>query len=271
MSINSLVDRLKKIRFSSLKGVEPNIPNPKNSDIYLVSYPKSGNTWMRYLLAYAIWPHKEVLDLRDMASLIPSYGIQYDDEMMLRDDSPCNQLKHRVIKQHFSYNNPASKFAKKIIYICRDGRDAIVSYWHFCNQRDDTDIPLVDFIKDSAEHGYGPWRRHVVGWLEAPVKEKLIIRYEDMLQDPELYLFNVLKFIDIYRDANQVTAAVEKASFGSMKSIEQTKGFALDQLKKVNFVRKGKAGEWQNEFTSNELEVFIKYHGRGISKLDYIW
>ncbi|MCI5165323.1 MAG: hypothetical protein D3903_04360 [Candidatus Electrothrix sp. GM3_4] len=226
---------------------------------------------MRFLLAYAIWPHLESLDLRDMASLIPSYGIPYDDEMMLREESPANKLKNRVIKQHFTYNDQARKFTNKFIYVCRDGRDAIVSYWYFCNQRDNTTVSLADFIRSSSEGGYGPWRKHVIGWLEAPVKEKLIVRYEDMLCDPELCLFNTLKFINIYRSPEQVSAAVEKASFGSMKIVEQTKGFGLDQLKTVDFVRKGKSGEWRKEFKTNELDSFCKYHGKGISKLDYMW
>lgn len=269
--ISSQILKLKNKYFPFMKILEANVPNPRKTDVYLVSYPKSGNTWMRYLLAYAIWPENNQLDLRDMASLIPSYGIPYDAEMMLKEDSPCNKLKNRIIKQHFPYNNQAKKFTNKVVYICRDGRDALVSYWYYCNQRDGTNIPLAEFIKKSSEHGYGPWRNHVMSWLESPVKEKIIVRYEDMLDNPELSLRNVLEFLDLYNDTEQVSTAVKKASFGAMRSIEQNKSFGLDELKNVTFVRKGKSGEWENEFQDKDLESFCSYHGKGILTLGYNW
>src|SRR3990172_4678770 len=140
-----------------IRFIEPSIPNPKNSDIYLVSYPKSGNTWMRYLLAYAIWPDIGEVDLVEMASYIPSFDIEHDAKVMLDPDAPCNKLKHRIIKEHFRYNDAAKKYAKRAIYIARDGRDAMVSYWHFINQQRGTSIPFTRFIEDTVtEHPWGP-------------------------------------------------------------------------------------------------------------------
>lgn len=258
---------------SFFSGVEPSVPNPKGSDIYLVSYPKSGNTWLRYLLTYAIWPDLGQIDLVDMARLVPSFNLQHDAEAMLDPNAPCNRLPHRIIKEHFAYNRIAKKYVQNTIYLVRDGRDAIVSYWHFCNERDSTNISFKEFIKLSASpnHSYGPWGDHVRGWQKANLNSYILIRYEDMLHDTAGCLRDLLNFIGISRNNNIIEQAVEKASFKSMKKIEQEKGLNLDQLKKVNFIRQGKAGSWEEVFDVNDLEIFNSAHKGPIPELGYKW
>jgi len=259
----------------SKKSVEvlpkPSVPNPRDSDIYLVSYPKSGNTWMRYLLAYAIWPAISEVDLFDMASLIPSFGIEHDWQVMLNPESPCNKLKHRIIKEHFSYNVAAKQYARRVIYITRDGRDAMVSYWHFCNQQSGTTVSFSNFIKESATHPWGQWNAHVLGWLNAPIDGKLILRYEDMLEDTVLCLRKALEFSEIQVSESDIKKAVQRASFESMRKLEKTKGFNLEQIRNVEFVRKGKKGSWKEAFGPEDMELFNKYHGGAIPELDYVW
>ena len=225
---------------------------------------------MRYLLAYAIWPDIDKPDLEEMSRLIPSYGLENDNKSMLDPDAPCNQLKRRIIKEHFPYNNIAKKYAGNVIYLCRDGRDAIVSYWYFFNQVRGANITLEDFIRESAKHPYGPWHDHVQKWLDAPVN-KIVIKYEDMLKDPVNCLKRTMDFIGLERDELIINQAVERSSFASMQALEKNKGFKLDMLKNVDFVRKGEAGSWKNIFDSKTMRLFKQYHGEGIEGLDYIW
>ncbi len=268
---NKIIHKTKNLVLSSNDEPQWQVPNPRNSDIYLVSYPKSGNTWMRYLMAYAIWPELIDIDLVEMASYIPSFGLKQDTEKMLDPKSPCNQLKHRIIKEHTVYNENSKRHVERAICLVRDGRDAIVSYWYFCNQRDQTQIPLSDFIQVSAKpnHSYGAWKSHVMGWINADLEAKLIIRYEDLLQNPEIWLRSALEFAEIEVSDEVVKQAISRASFGAMKKLEQTKGFNLDQLKTVNFVRQGKQGTWEDIFTRNDLERFNKFHGGSIQELGY--
>lgn len=250
--------------------IEPSIPNPDKSDVYLVSYPKSGNTWMRYLLAYAIWPEIDNPDLKEMARLIPSYDLDIDKKAMLDMNSPCNKLENRIIKEHFPYNKIARKYANRVIYLCRDGRDAVISYWHFINQVRGTNIKFNDFIRESATHSFGPWHDHVQQWLDAPVN-KVIIRYEDMQSDPSECLKKALDFLNIERDEGVIRSAVERSTFDSMQRLEKNKGFNLDMLRNVEFVRKGMSGTWKDLFDNKTMEIFKEYHGPGISSLNYIW
>ncbi len=249
------------------------IPNPRDSDIYLVSYPKSGNTWIRYLMAYAIWPELTNVDLVEMAAYIPSFRLKHDSEMLLDNNAPCNQLKHRLIKEHTQYNTLAKKHVKRAICIVRDGRDVMVSYWHFCNQRDQTAIPLSDFIELSSKpgHSYGPWKSHVMGWLNADLDSKLIIRYEDLISDTASSLKNAMDFSGNSVPDSIIENAVKRASFDSMKKLEQSKGFNLEQLRTVEFIRQGKQGTWQESFGPGDLERFNKHHGGAIHELGYSW
>lgn len=271
--INKIINKSNKLLFFSRGEQEWRVPNPQNSDIYLVSYPKSGNTWMRYLMAYAIWPNLNDIDLVEMASYIPSFGLNNDMEKMLDSNSPCNKLNHRIIKEHTRYNKKAKSHIDRAIYLVRDGRDAIVSYWHFCNQRDQTSVPLSEFIELSAkpEHSYGAWKTHVTGWINAELEEKLLIRYEDLLKNPEIWLKKALEFAGVDAPDEAINQAISRASFDSMKKLEQTKGFNLDQLKTVNFVRQGKQGTWRESFGENDLARFNKFHGGAIQELGYIW
>ena len=68
-----------------------------------------------------------------------------------------------------------------------------------------------------------------------------------------------------------IANAVKRASFNSMRKLEKTKGFNLEMLKTVEFVRKGKSGSWQDAFGPGDLERFCRFHGGGVSELGYSW
>lgn len=269
--LNRIIRKTKNLILGDKPVLSWGVPNPRDSDIYLVSYPKSGNTWMRYLLTYAIWPELADIDLAEMAAYIPSFRLQNDKNAMLNPDSPCNHLPHRIIKEHARYDESSKYYVRRAIYIARDGRDAIVSYWHFCNQRDKTSIPFSEFIELSArpEHSYGSWREHVLGWVNAPLEAKLILRYEDMLADTFSCLSRALKFAEIDVSDSVIERAVDRASFNSMKKLEMTKGFNLKQLENVEFVRQGKSGTWRDTFAPGDLERFKKFHGGNLNEFGY--
>lgn len=224
-------------------------------------------------MAYAIWPKLAEVDLIQMAAYVPSFGLEHDCKMMKDPSSPCNQLTHRIIKEHKPYNQLARKYIKRAIYIARDGRDAMVSYWHFCNQRDGTAVPFSEFIELSAkpEHSYGAWKAHVIGWMDAPLEAKLVLRYEDLLADTAGSLRRALEFVEIEVPEVAIANAVERASFNSMRKLEKTKGFNLEMLKTVEFVREGKIGSWQDTFGPGDLERFSRSHGGCVPELGYSW
>jgi hypothetical protein len=241
-------------------------PRLSSSDVFIISYPKSGNTWFRYMLANYLWMNVSNLDFKELASYIPHLT---DYKELSDKNSDCNKLKNRFIKAHFPYNSKAKKIVNNAIYIVRDGRDALLSYWYFCNQRDNTFIPLDEFIEISSKgnkYPYGSWGNHVDSWLNANISRKLIIKYEDMISDPHKELKKTLNFLGYDKDNNKINYAVESSSFGSLKKIQETKGLNIKNLKNVNFFRKGKVNSYLDEFTEKELQLFNKFHSSNQSK-----
>ena len=91
------------------------------------------------------------------------------------------------------------------------------------------------------------------------------------MQNTEVWLRSVIEFIEVEVSDLAIKQAVCRESFDSMKKMEQTKGFNLEHLKKIEFVRKGKQGSWVESFGPNDLERFNRFHGGYINELGYSW
>src|SRR6516162_9005881 len=127
-------------------------------DVYLVSYPKSGNTWIRFLIANVVYPEQNP-DFSNINDLLPDL-----EDMAIRD------LKHvprpRLLKSH-QYFDPRYP---KVIYIVRDPRDVAVSTYYFRIKRraiaDDFPLPqfVSCFVRGELNHSYGTWFENVGSW-----------------------------------------------------------------------------------------------------------
>ena len=129
-------------------------------DTFLVSYPKSGNTWVRLLLANLIHP-EEAVTLTGADRLIPSVDGQsrrYFEQMR----------RPRVIKSHY----PFCETYKRVIYVVRDPRDIAVSQYHFQIKRRvlAEGFPIDEFITSFVAGDvcpYGSWGENVASWTGA--------------------------------------------------------------------------------------------------------
>ena len=97
------------------------VPPVSSEDCLIVSYPRSGNTWVRFLLANLLEESRYPLSFQQMEERIPSIHQRKDWNRIRTIPSP------RFIKSHMPYS---SKY-KKAIYIVRDGRDVMVSAYHY--------------------------------------------------------------------------------------------------------------------------------------------
>ena len=91
-------------------------------DVFIVSYPRSGNTWTRFLIANLIYP-EEAITFANMEWKIPDV-YKNTRRQLLRTPRP------RILKSH-EYFDPRYK---KVIYIVRDPRDVALSYYHFARK-----------------------------------------------------------------------------------------------------------------------------------------
>ena len=217
-------------------------------DKYIVSYPRSGNTWLRTMLAYLMDPTTiSYPKVRD--KMLPGVSIRNAFQIN-RLDSP------RFIKSHTWYR----KNIKQAVYIVRDGRDVIISYYHYNITRRGKDICFLRFVKDYMAGRYGHyWHENVLSWLKDGRRKMgdnlLVVRFEDMKRDTEDVLSEVASFLEIPATSRQIVNAVEASSIENMRKLEKQRQGPI-RNENASFYRGGKTKEWKEYFTQSCYEEF---------------
>lgn len=227
---------------------------PLSSDVYLVSYPKSGNTWLRFLLSSYLC---KVLDLPlqtnwfTIGSIIPDIHVdrKIDVAGLLKE-----KYGSRIIKSHSHF----SKAYRRIIYIVRRPEDAIASCYNYykVNQYIDQNMPFSDFCEHELR-GVDRWNDHVIGWL-GEYSDKNEIRcfsYEDLIQKTEETFVQIIDLLGLPYIEEHVKFALENSSIDNMRASEaKHKSQLALHYQKESFVGKACVGSSKERITDAEIE-----------------
>jgi hypothetical protein len=222
------------------------------TDVFLVSFPKSGNTWTRFLLANLIHP-EEAATFANIHRLIPDpSGTSKRDLDGMADP--------RIIKSHESFDPRYPR----VIYIVRDPRDVVLSQYHYHRKlkRIADDAPLENFVTrflagETCPHGL--WGENVLTWLATREGDPrfLMLRYEDMVADTPRELQKVVAFMGMTISPQQIAHAVELSSAARMRKMEATQtddcGLTKGSRKDLSFVRAAGSGGWRSELPASEV------------------
>ena len=221
-------------------------------DTFLVSYPRSGNTWTRFLIANLLYPDKDVSFL-NIERLIPDTSSQ-SNRAMRRTPRP------RLIKIHEYFDHRC----RKVIYIARDPRDVVLSYYDFQRKyrHFEDGYPLERYVDDCIQGrlssaGWGTWGENVASWLYTRGKTKgfLLLRYEDMMEDPAREPTRVAAFLGIDTDPARIQNAVDKSSANRMREMEKRESgqwvATRNHRQDIPFVRVAKAGGWKEKLPAS--------------------
>jgi len=247
----ALVGHLKKLRDVALAR------NPAGrqmtvypDDLFIVSYPRSGNTWTRFLIGNLIY-QDEPVTFANVENRIPSIYV-FSDRKLRR--------LPRVLKSHDCFDPRY----RNVIYVVRDPRDVTVSAYHYSIKVRilPDSCPIEEFVPLFmsgnfgsgllADPRWGSWYDNVASWLAMRHNRRfLLLRYEDMLEDPRRELAKLAGFLNIDTTPERLSRAVEFSSAERMRELEGsqanqwqlTKGTRPDK----KFVRKAKAGGWRDE------------------------
>lgn len=235
------------------------------SDVFLVSFPKSGNTWLRFLVANAIKTHYQIereVNFFTVHDIIPDIYLS----KKLAPVGPFGRTDiPRIIKSHSAYN----PFYFRVILLVRDPRDALISYYHYVREREG--LPegwtISEFIR-CPKRGVAAWKQHTESWY-LTLKQGQIIQvflYEDLLKNPKSQLAQMMNCLGINMSDDELEQAIQLSSKEKMKASENThRSTYLIKNQERPFVRQGKA-QAGKELPETD-RIFIEDSTREIAKL----
>ena len=227
---------------------------------WLVSYPRSGNTWLRFLLANILYPDED-MNYKSLDRLIPDIREEKQWEKLgVKDPS--------IIKSHDVWRDEYAD--GKVIYMYRDVRDLALSYYYFSQGEWDIGFKgsFDEYLEKRFVPGtwYGRWDEHIVFWFNL-VKgvDLLYVKYEQLWQYPYEEVKRIIEFLGIkIKYATDIQVAVNKSAFGELKKIRARDGV---HLKKMGL--KGRPGGWKKNLTEEQKELIWKEFGRIMERLGY--
>ena len=244
-------------------------------DIFLVSYPRSGNTWTRFLIGNLI-SQNEPITFSNLESKIPEIYFNPDHRMR-------RLARPRLIKSHECFDPRYPR----VIYIVRDPRDVAVSYYHHNvkagNLRDG--YPIDDFIPrfmaGEFDAKWGTWAEHVMSWLCLRRHQDtfLLLTYEEMKKDPVQELRKIADFLvtcsfrDVDARAERLLRAVDLSSPERMRELEKVEAHNWVLTKRTRqdkpFVRSARAGGWQSALSEAAVARIEAEWGNLMTDLGY--
>jgi hypothetical protein len=222
-------------------------------DFLLASYPRSGSTWTRHFLCNLIsLSERGGSDVaQSVNDVMPALGTSN-----LLESWPHTTIP-RVIKTHAPYSRLF--WRASAIGLIRDPRDVMVSRYHLLRDRVGTfNGTFNEFMRDP-ELGLETWFRHYVSWRD---HWGLVIRYEDMLANPQREFSRLLDEIGADCPEDMVRKAIERSSFQHMQDNEKQRKPTAHQG--GLFYRSGSSGQWAGYFSDDDFAEYAD----SVSKFD---
>jgi hypothetical protein len=270
--------------------------------LWLASFPKSGNTWARALLANYIAGSEAGVDINKLPTFaLADSGIwAYEraagrklPDATLEDIMPLKPKAHAAIANInqnlvFAKTHSALRVLHGVptitpdvtagaVYILRNPLDIVLSYAdHYGLSHTDT----VDAISsknlitmgraDRAPEYLGNWSAHVRGWTRAPGLVRTVLRYEDMQADAGKALRQILNMLRQPIDEAKILQAVRNSTFDALQSQEALKGFNEKSRNQKRFFRAGTAGQWRTELAPDLVTSIIEQHRDVMTEFGYL-
>lgn len=227
--------------------VEVTRPN----DVFIVGYPKSGNTWVQFMMASIVSGiPPERLNLSLVLEFVPDIHYQ---KIYKRFYEVCYFKSHDL---------PSERF-RRVVYLIRDGRDALISYYHMKRALGEP-VSLESMVQNGEGLFPCKWHEHVAQWYNNPYRsEMIVIRYEDLRQNTIGEMRRLCDFCGLTVTQEQLSTVVSGCTFERLKLFESLHGlvdgrFRFPTTTSSSFFRGGRSGDYLNELDDQLLRYFNK-------------
>ncbi len=274
--------------------------------VWLVSYPKSGNTWVRIFLNNYTLDEAEPVNINKLEKEIHACTRELFDRLTGIESSDLTPteidrirpLMYRqwaaeasetlFVKVHDAWRcNDVGEpifpkaVTKTAVYIIRNPLDIVASLAnHYSIDIDDAINTLANEqygLAQSTEKLYrqlpqfiGSWHQHVTSWTQKARVPVQVIRYEDMVQSPTETFGSLVQAAGLPLESDRLAKAIQFSAFDQVKQQETAVGFIEKLPDTPSFFRQGKVGGWQNELTPAKINTVCHNHGEVMKKFGYL-
>ena len=278
-----------------------------NKLYWLASYPKSGNTWVRVFLTNYLNDEAEPADINrlkggpiaidrdifDRWAGVESSDLPYDEIANLRPEVYRQMARHVDHPMYIKVHDACTRNAEGqllfppdvtggVLYLIRNPLDVVVSYAHhggrtlqqtvdsLCNPNGIV-YEVPDHMALQLPQRLLSWSGHVRSWVDQSSLAVTVLRYEDLLSQPEASFQAVLRALRLELDAPRLSRAIAFSQFESMRVQELQDGFREKHMRAdAPFFRRGRAGTWRAELTTEQARKVMDTQGDFMRRFGYL-
>ena len=270
--------------------------------IWLASYPKSGNTWVRSFLHNLLRNSEEPADINalnqfclgsssrrwfEQVSPVPLEQLKPEALARLR---PAAQAKmatasqdsifvksHNYLGPWFDVPLHNMQVTAGAIYILRNPLDVVPSLSGHLGMSIDETIKFMStdgagtrLTSRHVPEVYDTWSAHVTSWTVRQNPQLFVIRYEDLSERPEEAFGKMAQFLGLNPAADRLERAIENASFDVLSAQEKEKGFKEKPAHAEAFFRQGKVGQWRDLLSDAQVRKVVSDHRVQMERFGYV-
>ena len=276
--------------------------------IWIASYPKSGNTWIRSFLTAYYFCEDGIFDINKL-----NYIQDYPNKQFFKNEvkegethkhwdesqkAIVNEKKIKFLKTHnslitaFGNDFTSPRYSLGVIYIIRDPRNVITSVKNHNDfetydkalefmQNENTIISDYKYLNNHAKTNIiNSWRINYQSWLSNNRYRRMMIKYEDLIKNPKQTLRDLIVFVNtICRfnngiDVKKLENAIQSTTFEKLQNLEDTGKFSESVYsdkneKKIKFFYLGPKNNWKDRLNKDLIKKMNTYYKKDLERLGY--